>query len=460
MKQFLIAILLFPIVAIGQVDFSGQWKASLMGLDMYIQVTNDPSLTATIPIQGVYDEPADNVEFKDSRIDFYIKKFGGSYYGDFRNDSIIGTWSQAGRNIELVFLRNSENIVLSRPQEPKGPFDYNIEDVIFESTEPGIMMAGTITKPKGDGPFPAIILISGSGPQTRDCDLLMHKPFWVLADYFTKKGYAVLRYDDRGVNESLGKFRGATSADLSNDAEGAFLYMEAREDIDSKRTGFVGHSEGGMIAPIIGARNKDVDFMVLLAGPGIPRYDLMEYQLIHSYEVSGLSSDAVNKARDFVPKMLKLLMRDEPNDKIVDEFQGLANQFFLSLTPEDQQKIGKNEQMFYFSMAPSFLDPWMRYFLKYNPEDNLKKVQVPVLAVNGKKDVQVTAKENIKGIKSALKAGGNKDVKVKCFKNKNHLFQNAKTGEGSEYASITETFSPDVMEYVVKWLDKEVKNKK
>ena len=459
MKQLIIAILLLPIVSIGQVDFSGQWKASLMGLDMYIQVTNQPSLTASVPIQGVYDEPADNVEFTDSRIDFYIKKFGGSYYGDFRNDSIIGTWKQAGRSTDLVFIRNSENIVLSRPQEPKGPFLYDIEEVTFESTEPGIMMAGTVTKPKGEGPFPALILISGSGPQTRDSELMKHKPFWVLADYFTKKGYAVLRYDDRGVFESQGKFRGSTSADFSKDAEGAFIYMESRKDIDNKRTGFVGHSEGGMIAPIVGARNKDVDFMVLLAGPGIPIYDLMEYQLVHSYEVSGLSEDAVNKAKIFVPKMLKILMRDESNDKIVDEFQGTSNLFYQSLKEEDQKKLGANEKMFYFSMAPSFLDPWMRYFLKYSPVENLQKVQVPVLAVNGKKDVQVTAKENIKGIKSALKAGGNKDVKVKCFKNKNHLFQNAKTGEGAEYASITETFSPDVMEYVVKWLDKEIKNK-
>lgn len=456
--KMLLVFILLPFLSFSQSDWEGKWKTSFKGLDIYLDIETEPTaVLITIPAQGIEKYKADNAEISDSHIDFYFQKFGASFYGDRSENEISGTWKQNNSENPMVFTPFDGEITLNRPQEPKGPFDYDIEDVVFMNKKDKIALSGTVTKPKGDGPFPAFILVSGSGPQTRDSDLFKHKPFKVLADYFTNRGYVVLRYDDRGVGESGGNLMGATSEDLSYDAEAAVEYLSKQKYVDQSNIGIMGHSEGGLIAPIVASRNDKVDFIVLLAGPGDLPVNILSAQLKNSYKDAGISKEGMEKVSPYIDKVLKLLSSDKTNDKIIDDFQGESNFLYRNLDEADQKILGPNEKAFYFQIAPGLLDPWMRYFLQYNPKDYLSKVKVPVLAVNGKKDTQVLAKENLKAIKKAVKSGGNKNVKTKKFGKLNHLFQTSKTGKGFEYPVIEETFSPKAMNYIYKWLEKTTK---
>lgn len=458
MKNFFLILFFLPQFLFSQV-FDGQWQGTIQGLEMFIDVSEkDNVVMLTVPMQGVVDLKADNAEMDSERIDFYFKPFGATFYGKNVDGKIEGTWSQAGKSNDLVFEKSDKKPSFNRPQTPTEPFSYDSEDITFINAVDDIKLAGTLTTPKGDGPFPAVILISGSGPQNRDSDLFKHKIFFVLADYFTNRGYAVLRYDDRGIGQSKGKFRGATSMDFSYDAEAAFKYLQKHNKINSSKIGFMGHSEGGIIAPMVAARNNDVGFMVLLAGPGIPSVDVLSFQLKNSYHKMDISEDAKNKSSKFVDDMLVVLSNDGPNDKIIDQFRTLIDAFYGSLSAEDQKHFGGSDNDLYFSLAPGFLDPWMRYFLKYDPRITLEKINsIPVLAANGSTDQQVIAKSNLKGIKKSLKSAGNKNFKTKCFKNLNHLFQYSKTGNPTEYATIEETFNVEVLTFIGDWLDKEVK---
>lgn len=454
-KQLVIALLFLPFL-IGAQSWDGQWKTSFSGLDIYITIEEGDGVYLTIPAQGILDEKASYFEIEGSRMDFHYQNYGATFYGNLENETIDGKWSQGGKETNMKFKPSQEDLSFDRPQEPQGPFTYKSEEVDILQEKGNIRIGGTLTIPEGSGPFPAVVLISGSGPQNRDSEIFSHKPFLVIADFLTNQGYAVLRYDDRGVGESTGTFAQATSEDFSHDAEAALEYLRGREDINKDQVGFIGHSEGGMIAPMVAARNKNVAFLVLLAGPGTPIDELMTYQLNHVKGQYNLSKEGEKSYSSMVTKLINLLKRDVPNDQIIDQVEATTNMFYRNLSVEDQEKMGPSEKAFYFKFAPSFLNPWMRYFLRYKPADNLQKVQVPVLAMNGKKDRQVLAKANTKAIKKALKVGGNKNFKIKKFGKLNHLFQTSKTGEGSEYAIITETFSPKALEYMHKWLDKEV----
>lgn len=454
MKYFIIALLLLPVTVFAQSKWDGQWKTQVQKIDLYITISDEgKDLKLTIPMQGIADMSADNSEVSDNRIDFFYRAFGASFYGNLKGDSIVGTWNQGGREQDMIFLKSSDDLTFKRPQTPKEPFSYKVETIVTKKTDSSPRLSGTLTMPEGEGPFPAVVLISGSGPQNRDSEIFKHKPFWVLADHFTRKGYAVLRYDERGIGLSGGKFKGATSEDFAMDVESAVQYLQGRKEINTQKIGLVGHSEGGMIAPLVASKNKDIAFIVLLAGPGIPPKEIMKYQMKNQFGQLKLSSDGKKKTKVFVNNMFEILSSPETNDKVVEKYQAASNRFYNSLEDEDQEQFGVSQEQFYFSMASTFFDPWMRYFLQYDPSPALKKVTVPVLAVNGKKDRQVTAKHNIKGIKKALKAGGNKSVKTKCFKNLNHLFQTSKTGNPSEYMGIEETFNEDVMIYIVDWMN-------
>ncbi len=442
------------LLAFSQSDFNGQWKSSVLGMDVYIKITDQ--LLLTIPTQGVLDEKATNFEIDSDKIDFYFRKFSATFIGELKNDTISGKWKQAGREFHMDFVRNEDLIEIKRSQEPLQDINYVSEEVTFPSSgEEGFLIAGTLTKPQGTGPFPAIVLVSGSGPQNRNSEFYNHRPFLILADFFTRSGYAVLRYDDRGIGKSKGYFAKVTTMDLAMDTDGAIEYLSKRDDIIESKMGIMGHSEGGMIAPIVASQNEKVDFIVLLAGPGQPVKDLMLYQLNRQYaRMQGFSMEGVREAESFNEAMIDLLIQDVPNDKIVDDLRQLTSSFYYSLSEKDQMIVAPSEQQLYFQTAPGMMNAYMRYFLAFNPEDYLTKVKVPTLALNGKKDIQVTYKENIDGIKNAYKSSGHQKL-LKCitYKNLNHLFQTSETGEGDEYFTNEETFNPKAMEDILKWLN-------
>lgn len=461
MKNIAIFLLssLFSLVIYGQ-EIAGKWNGALkiqgtqLRLVFNITKTNNGiSSTMDSPDQGAKGIPTTTTNFEDSILKITIANAKIEYEGTLGKDNIIiGTFKQGGQSFPMNLSKAEiEKEKLIRPQEPIKPFAYYSEDVTFENSKEGILLAGTLTLPKKDGIFPVVILISGSGPQNRDEELLGHKPFLVISDYLTKNGIAVLRYDDRGTGLSKGDFKIATSADFATDVKSAISYLKTRKEINKNKIGLMGHSEGGLIAPMVASQSKDVAFIVLLAGTGIQGDKLLLLQQKLIGKASGVSdedlqkSELVNsKAFDIVNKStnleqlgidltdyLKLTLKDSPN---AEKPQGISDADFIKL------------------QVTQITNPWMQYFIKYNPVPALEKVKCPVLAINGAKDLQVPPKENLESIEKALKKGGNSKVTIKELPNLNHLFQECKTGSPSEYATIEQTFSPIALTEILKWL--------
>lgn len=412
--------------------------------------SKDGKLTGSIDSidQGVKGIPIDGVEFNEGTLTLKMTSMKSGYVGKMQpdGDTIKGELEQGGK-IPLVFKRQDKPFELLRPQLPKKPFPYVEEDVTFDSKAKDVKLAATFTKPKGDGPFPAVALITGSGPQDRDESLMGHKPFLVIADHLTRKGIAVLRYDDRGIGKSTGKFEGATSKDFADDAAGAVAYLRGRKDVS--KIGLMGHSEGGIIAPMVAAENPDVGFIILLAGPGTPCDELMVAQGQLIVKAMGGGEKALARQKEVQLKLFALAKKGADLEEIMNAVAELEK----NLT-DAEKKVAAKTQAATNAQISQLAGPWFRYFLSYDPRPTLEKVKCPVLAINGDKDLQVPPKENLEAIQKALKAGGNKDVTIKEFPGLNHLFQPCKTGLPTEYGRIETTFAPEALELIADWIAK------
>jgi pimeloyl-ACP methyl ester carboxylesterase len=364
------------------------------------------------------------------------------------SDSIAGIFKQAGQEMPLQLSRVKGEIhqKLNRPQEPKAPFPYTSKDVVIKTKTEGVKLAGTLTIPEGKGPFPAVVLVSGSGPQNRNEELMGHKPFLVIADYLTRNGIAVLRYDDRGTAESTGDFNKATSLDFSNDAEAAFLFLQQQKKIIPSKVGIIGHSEGGMIAPMVAARNPEVGFVVLLAGPGIPIDQLLALQIQKVSEAEGNKID--EKEIQLSKEIYAILKANVSNETARKQLEIRIDEYIESR--KNEENAGENEQL--FSAIDTYLSTWFRYFIQFDPYPYLSKTKCPVLAINGENDVQVTAKENLTALAKILKESGNNTVEIHSLPKLNHLFQHSETGAVSEYVKIEETFSVEVLELMKQFI--------
>jgi fermentation-respiration switch protein FrsA (DUF1100 family) len=336
-------------------------------------------------------------------------------------------------------LEPSDDAAPARPQEPEAPFPYEAVDVRFDSEAEGVTLAGTLTLPPGDGPHPAAVLVSGSGPQDRDETVFGHRPFLVLADYLTRNGIAVLRYDDRGVGKSTGDIATAVTPDFADDAEGAVRYLGSRPEIDDARIGIIGHSEGALVAPIVANRREDVDFVVLLAGTGVDGEELLVMQLIAINRAMGVSEE-ITQQRSNLQKALLELLSGAPDDSVAGE---QAREILAGAGVTGQAADAQ---------VAALLNPWMRYFLSYDPLPELRRLQVPVLAMWGGKDTQVPPDGNKALVDAALMESGNPDVTSVVLQGLNHLFQTADTGATTEYAGIEETFSPVALDQISEWI--------
>lgn len=439
-------------------NISGDWNGTLdvMGtkirLVFHIKDTAD-NWTATMdsPDQNALGIKASKVAFTNP--DLHLEVANGAIVYDAKlmnNDSIKGDFKQSGMTFPLVLKRGTAKAI-NRPQEPKPPFPYKSEEVRFTNLNADLQLAGTLTLPEKGNSFPAVVLISGSGPQDRNETLFGHQPFLVIADYLTRKGIAVLRFDDRGTAQSQGDFKGATTADFATDVEAAVQYLKTRKDINPDKIGLMGHSEGGIIAPMVASKDKSIDFIVLLAGPGVDGAGLLVMQNEALGKASGLTLSQLEAAekinRIIYQEAIKATNNADLERKLTDS---LAPIMKVNMSQEAFNKYVKN-------MVPELMNPWMRYFLKLNPAAYLKMVKCPVLAIDGTKDLQVPAGQNIAAIQKALEEGGNKKVTTKIFPNLNHLFQDAKTGLPKEYGEIEETFSPTALAYMADWIEKQVK---
>ena len=433
-------------------DIDGSWLGALdlgaMKLRIVFKIVNTATgLTASVqsPDQSPAWIPVTSVTRSGDAITIAMNPLGATFEGKIAADlsSIKGTFTQHGNALPLTIKRVKDlsSLELRRPQNPVKPYPYREEEVTYTNKAAGNTLAATLTVPPGNGPFPAVLLITGSGPHDRDESLMGHKPFLVLADYLTRKGIVVLRADKRGIGKSTGDLAKATSADFATDAEAGVAYLKTRAEVDPHKIGLIGHSEGGIIAPIVAARNKDVAFIVMMAGSGVPGDQIIVEQVRLIAEVSGASKEkaAENAAKE---RDLLTLIEKEKDDAVLEK------ELRAKLTGQvPDAQIGAAIQQ--------LTSPWMRYFLTYDPATALGKLACPVLAINGSLDLQVPPALNLPAIRKALEAGGNKHDEVDELPGLNHLFQTAKTGSPAEYGEIEETISPVALDKMASWILKQ-----
>ena len=467
--SILLIVLLSSITIVAQ-DITGQWNGVLKvqgtQLRVVFNVTADNGeLKSTMdsPDQGAKGIPTTATTFENSTLKITIINAGIEYTGTLGDDNIIvGTFKQAGQSFPMNLTRGAiekeaiEKEVIARPQEPRKPYPYYSEDITFENKEAKITLAGTLTLPKENGLFPVVILISGSGPQNRDEELLGHKPFLVLSDFLTRNGIAVLRYDDRGTAQSEGDFKAATSPDFATDVESAIEYLKTRKEIDKKQIGLIGHSEGGIIAPMVANKSKDVAFIVLLAGTGLPGDQILLSQQRLIGKASGVRDELLQENELINKKAFDVVKKSNSLEQLEDDLTNLLNKFLVD-NPITDIPQGMSSDDFVKLQITQVVNPWMQYFIKYDPSLALEKVKCPVLALGGEKDLQVPSKENLEAIKIALAKGGNKKVTIKELPNLNHLFQESITGTPNEYATIEQTFSPIALNEILKWIKAQTK---
>lgn len=448
----------------------GLWEGKLMvggaSLRLVLRVEEkDGKRTAVLDSldQGVNGIPLTAVKLDGDKVSFESKGIAAMYEGrlDKEKGLITGTWTQAGQSWPLELKKTEKVSEVRRPQHPKPPFDYQVAEATYPGKEAGVSLAGTLTVPKGEGPFPAVVLITGSGPQDRDETLLGHKPFLVLADFLTRHGVAVLRADDRGVGGSKGpSVMNSTSEELAGDALAGVEFLKKDSRIDPKRIGLVGHSEGGLIAPIAATRSDDVAFIVLLAGTGINGEAVLLGQTAVIAKAAGASEEALAKQAEALGRLIAII-KAEPDAEAAQKRLEAATEDLLALEDEKKDAGAANAKVepkaaggsaTVAALARQLNNKWFRYFLTYEPKSSLERVRCPVLAVNGELDLQVLPKDNLPKIEEALRSGGNADFTIVEFPGLNHLFQHAKTGSPAEYAGIEETMSTDVLDRVTSWI--------
>jgi pimeloyl-ACP methyl ester carboxylesterase len=472
-KLFISVITLFMVSQLHAQDIAGSWMGAIsigsvkLHLVFNIKKMPDGSYTSNFdsPDQNAFGIACSKTGMVKDSLIIEIAIIKGGYRGLWDGkDEIAGTYTQGGRGIAMQLKRITadEKAALSkhkvRPQTPKPPFDYVSEEIEYDNADKSLHYGATFTRPKGDGKFPAVIIISGSGTQDRDGTIFGHKLYWVLADYLTKNGIAVLRVDDRGAGKStLGDISKATSADFSYDVEASLNYLETRADVDRKHLGLIGHSEGGMIAPMVAARRKDISFIVLWGASAVGGAQINVEQNAYALKMAGIDSNAVAAFVKLHTQELALFAssaNQETLDKQVSEVfeawkKQQSQQVLDALYVQGNSIVKQDVFALYNSL---YNNAWMRFFISYKPEKDLAKVTCSVLAVNGTKDTQVDAASNLAKIREVLTKSGNKHFETKALPGLNHLLQTAGTGDLSEYEKIDETMSPVAMNIICSWI--------
>ncbi len=471
----LIAAVVFVAVAIAtfaadgraaEQPIEGPWQGSLklgaieLRIVFHFARDTEGQLTATMdsPDQGAKGLPIESATRKQDHIVLEARSIGGSYEGTISADgrNIKGTWKQSGQTLPLDLVRLDKEPDYRRPQEPEKPYPYREEQVNYQNEAAGVKLAGTLTLPRSDRPVPAVILLTGSGAQERDESSLGHKPFLVLADYLTRRGIAVLRADDRGVVGLTGSTNDSTTADLSGDALAGVEFLKSRKEIDPRRIGLLGHSEGGLIAPLAATRSADVAFIVLLAGTGVTGDQIILHQGERIARVQKADEKRIAAAKALQREIFEIVKREPDAAKAEQRILAAvtaSEAFATAPTPETKAAV----QSQVAQQAKVMMTPWFRFFLSYDPAVALRKVHCPVLAICGEKDLQVDPKQNLPPIAAALEQAGNRDVTILELPGLNHLFQHCQTGSPVEYGKIDETFSPEALELIADWIVKRTK---
>jgi pimeloyl-ACP methyl ester carboxylesterase len=465
---FLLAVLILSDLAFSvqpNTSILGNWMSKPGQLKIVFRVSKNEGekfiAYTDIPDQEAWSMPTDFISSDGMNVKFDMYNIRCIYEGKISQNgrSIDGKFrGPDGGGMPLVLERvdNPPVRTTKRPQEPKKPYPYTEEIVSFENRLDKITLAGTLTIPETPGPFPAVLLLSGSGPNDRDQLIWGHRVFLVLADYLTRQGIAVLRYDDRGVGRSTGNYDEGTFDDFKKDALAGVEYLKTRPEIDVKKIGFIGHSEGAVVGPLAASESSDVAFMVLMAAPGsTDDFEGLIEQWADGYRSKGASQKAIAFKASVLRDIFYTIRHEEDLEVARSKIENLlqkAKPELAKFSAIERQKIeleSVDTYNFHWMLSPGFSS-----ILRYNAKETLMKVKCAVLAINGDKDKQVS-KENLKGVEAALKAGGNLQYTIKEFAGLNHLFQTAKTGSPSEYAGIEETISPVVLNMMSDWILKQ-----
>jgi len=463
-KNLIISMLLISASLVFGQDITGDWNGALkvqsMQLRLVFHITKNASVysaTMDSPDQGAKDIPMSKAQYENGILTIEMAAAQIEYTGKLDSTGmVVGIFKQSGQTFPMNLTRKAiEKVELKRPQEPVKPYPYYSEEVTFQNTKADITLAGTLTLPAKTGNYPVVVLITGSGPQNRDEELMGHKPFLVLSDYLTRHGIGVLRYDDRGINASKGDFGKATSFDFATDVESAVNYLRTRNDIDKKHIGLIGHSEGGIIAPMVAVLDKRISFIVLMAGTGISGGDILLLQQGLIGRASGMKEEELKTTNELNTHIYKLMNEIQNTDtlklKITDYLMAKSKEL-----PDLNIPQGSTVNDYIDIVIKQTLSPWMLAFIRYNPAAMLEKVKCPVLAINGDKDMQVPSKVNIPAIENALKKGGNKLSTCQELPGLNHLFQECKTGLPKEYVEIEQTIAPIALETMTNWILKTI----
>jgi len=452
-RTFILTLGLLLTVSAFSQDIAGSWYGVLTvgtKLPLVIKISEkDGGYSATLdsPAQGAKGIPINTVSFENGKLTFSVAIAGIEYEGILQNDSITGTFKQNGMSFPLSLSRTpttEESLAPpARSQDPKPPFPYRSEDVKFENKSAGITLAGTLTLPQEGKNFPVAVLVTGSGPQNRNEELLGHKPFLILSDYLTRNGIAVLRYDDRGVAESGGKYDTATLDDFASDAFAAVNYLKTRKEINPKKIGVIGHSYGGTIAFMLaGGKNSDLAYIVSMAGPAIPGDSLIRLQSDLIFSKAG-ATDAQRAESEKGLTEIDSIIKNYSDEAILKNMDKILDDLLPDSVRGDERYRANTRQVIRQMMGSE-----TKSIMNSNPAEALMKTKCPVLALNGENDLQVPADINLDRIKALVKG----KVTAKKYPNLNHLFQHCATGLPTEYGNIEETMSPEVLNDIAAWI--------
>ncbi|QIA07212.1 alpha/beta hydrolase family protein [Draconibacterium halophilum] len=433
-------------------DLAGNWSGKIKlptgELEIIFKITqNDGKYEAKmdVPKQGASDLPVGDVLVIDDSVSIAVPVILGNYSGHFSSpDSVSGKWKQSGMTFDVNLVRIDEVAPLLRPQTPEPPFPYLSEEVEYINPESGLKLAGTITIPKDVDACPAVVMITGSGAQNRDENIFGHKPFAVIADFLTQNGITVLRVDDRGVGDSEGNVSTSTSLDFADDVLAGVNFLKKRKEIDPRKIGLIGHSEGGLIAPLVATKSHNIAFIVMLAGPGTAGEQILYEQAALIAKAAGLPDYSVEQNKRSQQRIFEVVKSEPDTAKAREKLREAITQGMYTGMNEDMKKAID-------AQISSVNSNWFRYFLTYDPKPTLAKVKCPVLALNGSKDLQVQV-SNLEAIIKAVNSGNNMNVDTVRFANHNHLFQNCETGAVAEYAQIEETIDPEVLTVIKDWI--------
>lgn len=468
MKQ---ALSIFALIALSlsvnaQSKLAGSWEGKLnagnVNLRMVLKVQEaDGKLSGMLssPDQGVSNIPIGPVDQKGDSV-FFSAGPNANFEGKLNSEVINGVWHQNGMAVPLDLAKTDKPSEIVKPQTPVPPFQYESEDVSFTNADKSITYGGTITIPRTPGAKPALLMITGSGAQNRDEEIAGHKPFAVIADYLTNKGYIVLRVDDRGVGKTTGSRKNATSADYAKDANAAIDYLKSRKEVNPKKIGMMGHSEGGLIAPMVATSRNDIDFIILEAGPGVKIYELMEDQSASTMESQGMPPGIIADYRKLYRGLEQSIITGTSETDARNKMNEVMKAWLKVAKPGSIEIVGTTDTAraaFIEEFVEIYNSKWYRYFLKYDPQPTLQKLNCKVLAINGSRDIQVLPKSNLDGIRQSLAKSKSKKYDVVEIEGLNHLFQECDQCTVAEYGTLDQTFSPKALKVVGDWLDKNVK---